>query len=101
MNLNKYAEFTQQVNLKPTLEHASTGLVAEVGELFGHLQRLYRDGKALDRPAVAKELGDVLWYWTELTRLTGFVPQEIMDLNVEKLQSRLERGKLSGKGDNR
>ena len=48
-----------------------------------------------------KELGDVLWYISQLSAELGLSLEEIASLNLEKLNSRKERGALRGSGDNR
>ncbi len=81
------------------------GLVDEAGEVAGKLKKLYRDKKGiLDddyKKLIAKELGDVLWYLSALSRKLGFSLSEIAEMNLEKLNSRKERGRLHGDGDNR
>jgi NTP pyrophosphatase (non-canonical NTP hydrolase) len=53
------------------------------------------------REALAKELGDVLWYVSQLATELGLELDEIASANLEKLLSRQRRGVLSGSGDNR
>ncbi len=53
------------------------------------------------RAAMAKELGDVLWYVAQLASELDLDLDEIAEANLEKLLSRQRRGVLSGSGDDR
>jgi NTP pyrophosphatase (non-canonical NTP hydrolase) len=53
------------------------------------------------RVAMAAELGDVLWYLTQLASELGLELEQIAQDNLEKLFSRQRRGVLSGSGDQR
>jgi NTP pyrophosphatase (non-canonical NTP hydrolase) len=53
------------------------------------------------RQAMAKELGDVLWYVSQLASELGLELEDIAQANLEKLLSRQRRGVLSGNGDER
>ena len=85
-------------------EHAVTypalGLADEAGEVAGKVKRIMRDG-TFDRDAIAKELGDVLWYVAALCRDLNVDMAEVAHQNLAKLRDRQERGKLQGSGDNR
>jgi len=50
---------------------------------------------------MAKELGDVLWYVSQLASELGLELDEIASANLDKLLSRQRRGVLSGSGDDR
>ncbi len=39
-----------------------------------------------------RELGDVLWYWVQGCIALGFTPDEVMDENIKKLESRYPNG---------
>jgi NTP pyrophosphatase (non-canonical NTP hydrolase) len=56
---------------------------------------------AEDRDALKYELGDVLWYLTQICTELDLTLQEVASANVEKLYSRLERGQIRGDGDKR
>jgi NTP pyrophosphatase (non-canonical NTP hydrolase) len=53
------------------------------------------------REALARELGDVLWYLSQLATEADLDLEEIAEDNLEKLLSRQERGVLRGSGDDR
>jgi hypothetical protein len=59
---------------------------------------VFGDGAKL---AIAKELGDVLWYLGQASREVGYTLDQVALMNLEKLTSRKERGVLHGSGDNR
>jgi hypothetical protein len=46
-------------------------------------------------------LSDVCWYVAVLAYELDYTLEEIMQMNLDKLRSRQERGVLSGSGDNR
>ena len=86
--------------LYPTL-----GLSGEAGEVANKIKKILRDkGGAVDeemRKALEGELGDVLWYVSQIATELGLSLEEIAAGNIEKLYSRLERDALSGSGDER
>ena len=51
--------------------------------------------------ALIKELGDVLWYVANLATELGVDVSEVAQINLDKLNSRMERGVQKGSGDNR
>lgn len=98
MNLNEYAEWTDQTwksgELATEMSDVDTaitalGLAGEAGEVTEHFKKFLRDGKPLiGNEAVAYELGDVLYYWARLCRRIGLTPQQVLDMNVSKLNAR-------------
>jgi NTP pyrophosphatase (non-canonical NTP hydrolase) len=77
------------------------GLVGETGEVAEKLKKSLRDGATFDNDGVKKELGDILYYLAVTANCIGSNLQEIAEINMEKLNSRKERGVLQGSGDNR
>ena len=77
------------------------GLVGETGEVAEKLKKSLRDGATFDIEGTQKELGDTLFYVTAISNCIGSNLQEIAEINMEKLNSRKERGVLQGSGDNR
>jgi NTP pyrophosphatase (non-canonical NTP hydrolase) len=126
---NEYQEFTKSLAVyneavvllspqdqatlpRPTVMSFMYPLLAlgeEAGEVQGKVAKFIRKSaqgvteEQLEtlRTDVAKELGDLMYQVSETARQFGFTLQEIVDMNVEKLKSRQERGVLVGEGDNR
>lgn len=84
--------------------YPAMALAEEAGEVAGKIAKYVRkkdtDVNAL-RDAVGKELGDTLYQLSETARMFGYTLQEIVDMNVAKLDDREVRGVLIGEGDNR
>ncbi len=93
------------IHVEGPLVYPTLGMVNEAGEFAGKVKKLFRDkGGQLspeDREALKDELGDVLWYLTQLCTNLGFTLEEVAEANLDKLFSRLERGAISGDGDRR
>jgi NTP pyrophosphatase (non-canonical NTP hydrolase) len=87
------------------LAYPALGLAGEAGEVAEHAKKAIRDdaGEVSDerRAAMAKELGDVLWYVAQLASELGLDLDEVAQGNLDKLLSRQRRGVLSGSGDER
>lgn len=87
------------------LEYPVMGLTEEAGEVAGKFAKIIRDKKGIitqdDRDQIIKELGDVLWMVNEIALRLDCSLQYVAQVNIEKLASRLKRGKINGSGDNR
>lgn len=83
--------------------YPTLGLVNEAGEVAGKVKKIFRDkggqiGEA-ERQALKGELGDVLWYLTQICTELDLTLEEVAAYNLEKLLDRLERGVIRGDGD--
>jgi NTP pyrophosphatase (non-canonical NTP hydrolase) len=96
---------TAQYPRNEALTYPALGLAGEAGEFADHAKKVIRDDggevTAGRREAMAKELGDVLWYVAQLASELELDLDEVAQANLEKLLSRQRRGVLSGSGDNR
>jgi NTP pyrophosphatase (non-canonical NTP hydrolase) len=79
----------------PLLITACFGLAAEAGEFIEVPKKILFQGKPLDEAAVyhmKRELGDVMWYWMNACRALNIDPNDVIDENVRKLESRYPGG---------
>jgi NTP pyrophosphatase (non-canonical NTP hydrolase) len=79
----------------PLLITACFGLAAEAGEFIEVPKKIIFQGKPLDEAAVfhmKRELGDVMWYWINACRALNLDPNDVIDENVRKLESRYPGG---------
>jgi NTP pyrophosphatase (non-canonical NTP hydrolase) len=94
-----------EVAVDSPIVYPTLGLTNEAGEVAGKIKKIFRDkgGKisAEDREALKYELGDVLWYLTQICTELDLTLQEVAEANIAKLFSRLERDQIHGEGDHR
>ncbi len=87
------------------LIYPTLGLVGEAGEVAEKMKKVLRDdnGHFSDdkRAEIQKELGDVLWYVSQLATELDLSLADVAQGNLDKLASRHQRGQISGSGDNR
>lgn len=110
MTLDEY----QKLALQTALNHPEDlmdktiwvmGIAGEAGEVVEKWKKIvaYKDGVITDedKKELQKEMGDVVWYIAVLANSLGLTFEEVMQLNVDKLRDRMERGVTKGQGDNR
>lgn len=104
MTLDDYQNkaFTFRVETAPPEERV-LGLIEEVGEVAGIFKRLLRGDFDPDVAVTKlhKELGDCLWYLSQIAVDNGWKLSEIAEANLDKLDSRKIRNKILGAGDER
>jgi NTP pyrophosphatase (non-canonical NTP hydrolase) len=109
MNFNDYQIQSRKTAKYPPIGHPvvypTLGLTNEAGEVAGKIKKIFRDKDgviaATEREALKGELGDVLWYLAQVCTELEISLDEVAEHNLEKLFSRLERGRIGGEGDNR
>ncbi|CAN5252550.1 nucleoside triphosphate pyrophosphohydrolase family protein [soil metagenome] len=67
---------------------AAAGLAEEAGEVLGHVRKHVMQQRPLDKAAVVRELGDVLWCAAIVATTLGVSLSEVASVNGEKLRSR-------------
>lgn len=106
---DEYQKFCKSTAVYPKIGKSFVypliGLQGEVGEVSEKIKKAFRDdgGKITKEKKleIIKELGDVVWYISQLTNEFDTKFSEVIKMNIEKLSSRQQRGKLHGSGDNR
>src|SRR5512140_2364311 len=109
MNFSDYQTKSRKTAKYPSIGHPviypTLGLTNEAGEVAGKIKKIFRDKDGIiseaDREALKGELGDVLWYISQVCTELDISLDEVAGHNIEKLYSRLERGKIGGDGDDR
>ena len=74
---------------------ACLGLAAESGEFCEIPKKMIFQGKPLSEDNVfhmKRELGDIMWYWVNACRALNLDPNDVIQENVNKLQSRYPGG---------
>lgn len=64
------------------------GMCGESGEAIDIVKKYIFQGHQIEREHLAKELGDVLWYVATTATAIGYSLEEVMMMNLEKLQER-------------
>lgn len=80
---------------------AALGLTGEAGEAAEIVKKWYGHDHELDRDALQKELGDVLWYIAALASINGWPLSEVASANIAKLRARYPDGFSSEASINR
>ena len=86
-----------QVNV-PLLLTAGMGLGSEAGEFQEIVKKMFFQGKPLTDENVfhmKRELGDIIWYWTNACTALGLDPNDVIAENVDKLKSRYPGGEFN------
>ena len=74
------------------LANAALGLAGEAGEVADVIKKHLFHATPLDQDALAKELGDCLWYIGAFATVLGLSLDEIAQRNVDKLRKRYPEG---------
>ena len=107
MDLNQYQKKARQTALYPDVGHnpiyPTLGLAGEAGEVADKVKKVIRDrNDSFDnevKESIKLELGDVLWYVSQLSSELGFELNDVANANLTKLSSRSKRGCINGDGD--
>ena len=119
IDLNKYVEFVNTTTSSPSKEHtpfidrllelreqefpterlltAAVGLCAESGEFTEVIKKIVFQGKEPTEENLfhlKREMGDIMWYFMQACMALDVSPEEIIEMNVEKLKSRYPGGEF-------
>lgn len=109
MTFKEYQKHSRLTAIYPDVNknfvYPTLGLAGEAGEVAEKIKKVLRDDGGVvseeKKEELQKELGDVLWYISQIASELGLSLEEIALDNLKKLFSRKEREKLGGSGDNR
>jgi NTP pyrophosphatase (non-canonical NTP hydrolase) len=109
MDFREYQTKSRRTAKYPAIGHPviypTLGLANEAGEVAGKIKKVFRDKEGQigeeTRQALKAELGDVLWYISQVATELDLSLDDIAESNIAKLYDRLQRGKIGGDGDNR
>ena len=104
MDLKDYLNQVKGYALPTALnrEYLGLGLAAEAGEVASLLAKAVRDNEGVvDRVNLSKELGDIMWFVVLLCGYYGIDPDNVLQRNIDKLESRQQRNVIGGSGDER
>ena len=115
--MNNYIDFVRQTTSDPSLDYAmmatrlaeleaggtntsqlltaALGLTAESGEFTEVVKKMVFQGKPWsdsNREHLIIELGDVLWYVAQACMALGVDFEEVLEINVKKLEKRYPTG---------
>ena len=74
------------------LANAALGLTGEAGEVAEMIKKHLFHATPLDQDALAKELGDCLWYIGAFATVLGLSLDDIAQRNIDKLRKRYPDG---------
>lgn len=101
---HKTAIYPNNTDLE-ALVYCTLGLSSEASEVCGKVKKLMRDSgseiTAEQRSKLIDEMGDTMWYLSELANVLDVKLETVARRNLSKLSSRAERGVLQGEGDER
>lgn len=106
MNINEYQKQAAETAIyQDKVIYPTLGLTGEAGEIANKVKKILRDnaGEMAEdvRQNLISELGDVLWYVAALATDLKVELSEVANKNIDKLNSRKNRGTIAGSGDNR
>ena len=76
---------------------AAVGLSAEAGEFTEIIKKILFQGKPVNEENLfhlKRELGDIMWYFIQACIALDVSPEEIIEMNVEKLKARYPGGEF-------
>lgn len=106
MQLNDYSKWTSNTCAKLESQvfdtiHMLMGMTTEVGELTDCFKKQLAYNKQIDWINVKEEIGDLMFYIASFCRINNLNLEDIIDINVKKLESRYPENFTQEKAINR
>lgn len=94
MEFNDYQKLANRTlyGNEQVLTNCALGLSSETGELIDLIQKYTFHGHELDKQKLTKEIGDVLWYLSQIAEWADIPFEEPAAQNIEKLRRRYPDG---------
>ena len=92
----KLEELDKDINIALLLT-GGIGLASEGGEFNEIIKKCVFQGKPLNEDTIfhmKRELGDIMWYWINACRALDLDPDQVIEENVRKLESRYPGGEF-------
>lgn len=68
------------------------GIAGESGEIIDYLKKVGFHGHSFDKQKLINEIGDLMWYITNLATYFNIDMAEVLTANIEKLKIRYPNG---------
>lgn len=90
MDFNNYQELAKQTlyGNEQVLTNCALGLASETGEVLEVIQQYTFENHQLDKDKLIKELGDVMWYLSQIAGWADIPFEDVAKANIEMLQQR-------------
>ena len=88
----------------PRLLTAVVGMQSETGEFAEIVKKCIFQGKELNDDVkfhLMRELGDIIWYWSQGVMSLGYNPTDVIKENINKLEKRYPNGFEAFRSENR
>ena len=88
----------------PRLLTAVIGMQSETGEFAEIVKKCIFQGKELNDDVkfhLMRELGDIIWYWSQGVMSLGLNPTDVIKENINKLEKRYPNGFEAFRSENR
>ena len=94
MEFNEYQEAANRTlyGNEQVLTNCALGLAGETGQVVDLVKSYTFKGKDLDKEKLVHELGDVLWYLSQIAEWADIPFDEVAQENIETLNKRYPNG---------
>ena len=94
----RIADINTNTTINPSLLlTAAMGLAAECGEFTEIPKKIVFQGKPVNEENIfhmKRELGDIMWYWMQGCMALDIDPNEVIQMNIDKLKARYPGGEF-------
>ena len=94
MEFNGYQEAANRTlyGTEQVLTNCALGLAGESGQVIDLVKAYTFKGQKLDKKQLTHEMGDVLWYLSQIAEWAGIPFDEVAKENIETLNKRYPNG---------